>query len=126
MARINLQMLPLAQVTVNTAQADTLASLLSLTTDDECLAEEITIQADTGNTADVYLGGVNSSGVADASSTKCFKLTAAQGISIAADDALGDEDRCVADLRQISVRAGVAGQKVNVLLLKKTATSYNS
>lgn len=124
MAKVRLTYTPLGQVEAPDATAETLADLLSLSTDDDCLVIGVIVQADPSNTDEVYLGGVDAAGAADAAQNKCTKLTADRGISFEADDSAGDEDLCVCDLRQISLRAPVAGQNVNISVVKITQVQY--
>lgn len=125
MARVKMKYEVIGQVSVPTGSASTLAALFSLTTDDQCLFPIVMVQADPGNSDEVYVGGTNSSGVADAAATKSLKLTADSGLAFTADDSAADEDRILYDLREISVRAPVSGQIINVSIGRMSEISYN-
>lgn len=125
MARVKLKYEPQTQVSVPDAVAATIASLLSLTTDDECLVPGLIVQADPANTDEIYFGGVDAAGAADAAITKSTKLTADMGLVFNADENTGDEDLIVYDLRQFSVLSAVAGMKLNVSLIKINQIAYN-
>ena len=99
MAKVKLKYTPIGQCAVPNVTAATIASILSLTTDDECLVVGVIVQADPGNSDEVYFGGVNGSGVADAAQNKCTKLTADMGLAFEADGNAGDEDMIVYDLQ---------------------------
>ena len=125
MARVKVQHVPLGQIAVDDATPETIAAALGLSTDEECLFPAVIIQADPGNSDEVYLGGVDAAGVADAAQNKCIKLTADRGIAYEADENSGDEDQVIYDLRQMSLLAPVAGQLVNVSVVKIAAVQYN-
>lgn len=124
MARVRLDYEALGQVAVNTASADTLASLLGLSTDDECLKIGVIVQADTANSDDIFLGGVDGAGAADAATSKSIKLAPGAGFVFEADENTGDEDQQYYDLRRISVRAGVGGQLLNISSTKTYKVEY--
>lgn len=117
-------MTPLGQVTV-TSTAQTIATMLSLSTDDECLFEAVIVQADPANANEIYLGGVDTSGVADVAQAKSIKLEAGGGIAFEADANGADEDRELYDLRQMSLRAG-SNQLANIAVVKIGSVKYNS
>ena len=125
MARIALDYVALGQVTAPTVAASTVASLLSLTEDDDCLVTGVMLQADPANGDEVYLGGVNTSSVADAAQAKSLKLVAGGGFAFEADENTGDEDQQFYDLRRISLRAGVGSCLVNVAIVKIKSVAYN-
>lgn len=124
MARIVKQLTPLGQVGVTTV-ATTIAALLGLTTDDECLFEGVIVQADPSNGDEIYLGGVDAAGVANVAQNKCIKLVANGGFAFEADSNAADEDRELYDLRQLSLRAGSA-LLANISVVKISSVKYNS
>ena len=126
MARISLQPIALGQVTATTGGAK-LSTLLSLdeTDDSVCQYPELILQADRGNGSDVFIGGVDAAGAIDISATKCIKLGAETGIVLGAEDAYGDEDFIVYDLRKITLMSAIADQKLNIAAVKVTRVSYN-
>lgn len=124
MAKIVKQHVPLGQISVPTTE-DTIANLLSLTTDDDCLYQAVIVQADPSNGDEIYFGGVDASGAPDAAQAKSIKLTAGQGLALEADANGGDEDNEVYDLRQMSLKAGSTGYKANISVIKISSVKYN-
>ena len=124
MAKIKKQIIALGQVSVGTTSA-TIASLLGRTTDEECLFPGIIIQADPANSNELYLGGVNSSGVADSAQAKSLKLVANGGFAFEADMNGGDEDQELYDLRQISLSGPIGGLLANITVVKIGSVNYN-
>jgi hypothetical protein len=124
MARVKKQLLALGQVTVTTTAA-TIAALLGLTTDDECLFPGVIIQADPANGDEIYLGGVDANGVPDVAQAKSIKLVANGGFAFEADMSGGDEDLELYDLREMSLRAG-SSLLANISVVKIGQVKYNS
>ncbi len=125
MSRYKLQVYPQAQITIGTT-ATLLSTLLGLSTDAECLISDVVIQSDPTNTGTLYVGGVDASGVADVTATKCLVVTSGNAVGFCADDKMGDGDRIVYDLRQMSLKFSAAGGLVNVALVKPTDSSANN
>ncbi len=125
MARIALDYVALGQVTAPTVAAATVASLLGLTEDDDCLVTGVMLQADPNNPEEIYLGGMDASNVADAAQAKSLKLVAGGGFAFEADENTGDEDMQYYDLRRISIRAGVGSCLLNVAVVKIKSVAYN-
>ncbi len=124
MARIKKQLVSLGQVTV-TSTGTTIAALLGLSSDDDCLVPAVIIQADPANSDEIYLGGVDAAGAADVAQNKCIKLVANGGFAFEADANAADEDLELYDLREMSLRAG-SNLLANISVVKVGSVKYNS
>lgn len=124
MARFKMQLALQDQITVGVV-AGTLASFLGLSTDDECLVEQVSIQNDTGNAQELYIGGVDALGAANVAAVKCLKIPVGLMAEFCAEDKVGDEDRVIVDIRQLSLLSPIAGALVNVAFITQTDVKYN-
>lgn len=122
-SRFVMQYQPQVQQTIGTAAA-TIASLLSLTTDDQCLVTQLSIQNDPANAAPIYVGGVDASGAADVTATKCQKVLVGNSIDFCPENQVNKHEKVFVDLRQISVKAPNAGYLINIAFLNLTAIKH--
>lgn len=119
MPRVKLTNRTYPQLTAPTGTASTLAALMSLSTDAECLHSTIVVQADDANSGEVFIGGDT------VTETQGIKLAATVGVSFQADDGTEDGTNSFYDLREIKIFAVSSGQKVNVMTSTTTEMSYN-
>lgn len=119
MPRVRLTNKTYPQITAPNGVAQTLASLMGLASDEECLHSTIVVQADDANSAEVYIGGDTTT------ATQGLKLSATVGVSFQADDGTEDGTNSYYDLREIKVCSISVGQKINVMTSTTTEMSYN-
>lgn len=118
-----MQYQPQPQATIGTT-AQTIAAILGLTTDDQCLVTQLSIQNDPANAASIYAGGVDAAGVANVSATQCQKVLVGNSIDFCPEDNVNKHDKVFVDLRQISVKAPNAGYLINIAFLNLTAIKH--